>query len=75
VHRAASGWLELGHPDARLWVARVAPGATVTVPPGLLIVRGMDDVVVEQQAGRPVEGPGMVLVWGLDAARPDWARS
>ncbi len=75
VHSAASGWVELGRPDARLWLARAAPGATVSAPPGLLVVRGVDDVVVEHQAGRPVEGPGAVLVWQLDVARPDWARS
>ena len=75
VHRAPSGWVDLGRADARLWLARVAPVATVTVPPGLLVVRGVDDVVVEQQPGRQVEGPGAVLVWQLDTARPDWASS
>jgi redox-sensitive bicupin YhaK (pirin superfamily) len=74
VHRAASGWVELGRTDARLWVARVAPGERVDVPAGLLIVRGRDGVVVEQQAGRAVAGPGVLLVWALDAGRPEWAR-
>jgi redox-sensitive bicupin YhaK (pirin superfamily) len=73
VHRGPSGWLDLGRPDARLWVARVAPGESVTVPAGLLVVRGVDDVLVEQQSGRRVEGPGAVLVWQLDTARPEWA--
>ena len=73
VHRAASGWVDLGRPDARLWVARPGPGSSVTVPPGLLLVRGVDGVLVEQQAGRDVEGPAAVLVWQLDVERPAWA--
>jgi quercetin 2,3-dioxygenase len=73
VHRAAAGWVDLGRPDARLWLARPAPGKSVTAPAGLLVVRGVDGVVVEQQAGRSVEGPGAVLVWQLDSARPAWA--
>jgi quercetin 2,3-dioxygenase len=73
VHRAVSGWVDLGRPDARLWTARIAPGAPVDVPPGLLVARGVDGVVVEHQTGRTVEEPGLVLVWQLDAARPAWA--
>ncbi|SOE02973.1 pirin family protein [Blastococcus haudaquaticus] len=73
VHCAASGWVDLGRPDARLWVARPGPGASVTVPPGLLLVRGVDGVLVEQQAGRDVAGPAAVLVWQLDVGRPAWA--
>lgn len=74
VHRAASGWIDLGRTDARLWVARVRPGASVTVPTGLLVLRGADGVVLEQQAGRRVSEPGVALVWQLDTARPSWAR-
>jgi len=73
VHRGARGWLELDRPDARLWVTRVAPGVPVDVPPGLLVARGRDGVVVEEQDGRTVEEPGLVLVWQLDDARPAWA--
>jgi redox-sensitive bicupin YhaK (pirin superfamily) len=73
VQRAAGGWVDLHRPDAGLWLARVPSGQSVAVPPGLLLVRGMDDVLVEQQAGRTVEGPGMVLVWQLDTGRPVWA--
>jgi quercetin 2,3-dioxygenase len=73
VHRGAEGWVDLGRTDARLWVARVAPGVPVDVPPGLLLARGVDGVLVEQQAGRTVAEPGLVLVWQLDAARPSWA--
>jgi redox-sensitive bicupin YhaK (pirin superfamily) len=73
VHRAATGWVDLGRTDARLWLARAVPGQAVTVPAGLLVARGIDGVVVEQQAGRTVEGPGALLVWQLDTARPAWA--
>ena len=74
VHGAAEGWVDLGRADARLWVARVAPGVPVDVPPGLLVARGVDGVLVEQQAGRTVGEPGLVLVWQLDDSRPTWAR-
>jgi redox-sensitive bicupin YhaK (pirin superfamily) len=73
VHRGAEGWVDLRRPDARLWVGRARPGEDVVVPPGLLIVRGVDGVVVEQQDGGPVRGPGALLVWQLDAGRPAWA--
>ena len=73
VERAADGWIDLRRPDARLWLARVRPGETVDVPPGLLVVRGADGVLVEQQAGRTVAEPGAVLVWQLDTGRPAWA--
>jgi len=73
VHRAADGWVDLGRTDARLWVARVAPGVPVDVPAGLLVARGVDGVLVEQQGGRTVAEPGLVLVWQLDVARPAWA--
>ena len=73
VHRAVSGWVDLHRPDARLWVARLVSGVPVEVPPGLLVARGVDGVLVEQQEGRTVEEPGLVLVWQLDAARPAWA--
>jgi quercetin 2,3-dioxygenase len=71
VHRAASGWLDLGRPDARLWLARVTPGDAV--PAGLLVLRGADRVLVEQQPGREVEDAGIALVWQLETARPGWA--
>jgi redox-sensitive bicupin YhaK (pirin superfamily) len=75
VRRAAAGWVDLRRPDARLWVARVRPGEEVPVPPGLLVLRGIDDVLVERQAGRTVRGPGAVLVWQLDTGRPAWAEA
>ena len=70
---AASGWVDLRRRDARLWLARLRPGESLAVPAGLLVVRGVDDVLVEQQDGRRVEGPGVLMVWQLDAARPAWA--
>jgi redox-sensitive bicupin YhaK (pirin superfamily) len=73
VHRAASGWVDLDRSDARLWIARVVPGVPVDVPPGLLVARGRDGVLVQQQAGRSVGEPGLVLVWQLDVGRPSWA--
>lgn len=73
VHRAPRGWVELGRSDARLWVARVQPGESVTAPAGLLVLRGAGRVVVEQQLGGPITDPGAVLVWQLDTARPAWA--
>ena len=71
VHRAVTGWLDLGRPDARLWLSRVAPGDAV--PAGVLVLRGADRVLVEEQTGREVEEPGMALVWQLQTARPAWA--
>ena len=73
VLRVEGGWADLRRPDARLWLARVPAGQTVEVPPGLLVVRGVDDVLVEQQTGRDVAGPAAVLVWQLDTERPAWA--
>jgi redox-sensitive bicupin YhaK (pirin superfamily) len=73
VHRGASGWLDLGRPDARVWVGRPAAGRSVDVPAGLMVVRGVDDVLVERQSGRTVSGPAAVLVWQLETARPVWA--
>jgi redox-sensitive bicupin YhaK (pirin superfamily) len=73
VHRVAAGWVDLRRPDARLWVGRARPGEDVEVPPGLLVARGVDGVVVEQQDGGDVSGPAVVLVWQLDTSRPDWA--
>jgi hypothetical protein len=73
VHRAASGWVDLRRPDVRLWLARPRPGEQVTVPPGLLVVRGVDGVLVEPRDGGTVRGPAAVLVWQLDTGRPAWA--
>ncbi|UOY03115.1 pirin family protein [Blastococcus sp. PRF04-17] len=73
VHRAVSGWVDLGRTDARVWITRVAPGRSVDVPDGLLVVRGIDEAMVEQQSGRSVSGPAAVLVWRLETTRPTWA--
>jgi quercetin 2,3-dioxygenase len=73
VHRAPRGWVDLHRSDARLWVARALPGESVTAPAGLLVLRGADRVVVDQQSGGPVSESGVALVWQLDTARPAWA--
>jgi quercetin 2,3-dioxygenase len=73
VRPAVDGWVDLGRTDVRLWATRQLPGASVTVPAGLLVHREAAGVVVEQQAGRRITEPGMVLVWQLETARPAWA--
>jgi quercetin 2,3-dioxygenase len=73
VRREVSGWVDLDRPDVRVWIGRVPQERSVDVPAGLLVVRGVDDVLVEQQPGRTVSGPAAVLVWELETARPAWA--
>ncbi|MGY1711272.1 pirin family protein [Geodermatophilus sp. SYSU D00758] len=74
VHRAARGWVDLGRPDARLWVAALAPGERVAAPAGLLVLARAEGTTLTRQDGGPVEGPATALVWALDTGRPDWAR-
>jgi quercetin 2,3-dioxygenase len=62
------GWLDLGRPDARLWVG----GAGPDVPAGLRVVVRDGEVTAQPGAG-PVPGPAVVCVWQLDATRPAWA--
>jgi redox-sensitive bicupin YhaK (pirin superfamily) len=69
VHRAVAGWVDLARDDARLWVGRTP----ASVPAGLLLLRGAESVLVEQQAGRMVAERGVALVWQLDTGRPAWA--
>jgi quercetin 2,3-dioxygenase len=72
VRTAAAGWVDLGRPDARLWMGAVAAGESVEPPSGLrVVVRG--DVVTAAPASGPVTGPATVCVWQLDVARPAWA--
>jgi redox-sensitive bicupin YhaK (pirin superfamily) len=73
VRRGVSGWVDLARADARLWVARAAPGQALDAPAGLLVFRGVEDARVAQHDGGPVEGPGQVLVWQVDTGRPAWA--
>lgn len=75
VLAAAAGWIDLGRPDARLWVARLAPGTRAAVPAGLRIVAGSGPATVaEAEAGEVRAGePCTVVVWALDRARPAWA--
>jgi hypothetical protein len=64
-----TGWVDLGRPDARLWVGPAGPG----VPAGLRVtVR--DGAVTAGSGQGPVPGPATVCVWQLDASRPSWAR-
>lgn len=63
-----TGWVDLGRPDARLWLGAAGPA----VPPGLRVVARGDEVTVAPGAG-PVIGPATVRVWQLDASRPAWA--
>jgi hypothetical protein len=75
VHRAVSGWLPLNRPDARLWLAQPAPGDTVEVPPGLLLVAGEDGVAVVEPPVSSFRADDAVtlLAWQVDATRPSWA--
>jgi len=63
-----TGWVDLGRPDARLWLGPAGPA----VPPGLRVVARGEEVTAEQGTGA-VTGPATVCVWQLDAARPAWA--
>jgi quercetin 2,3-dioxygenase len=57
---AAAGWVDLGRPDARLWLG------TGAAPEGLRIGVGPEPAVVG-------EDDGPVVVWQVTAARPAWA--
>jgi quercetin 2,3-dioxygenase len=72
---APRGWVDLERADALLWVARLAPGSSVSAPAGLRIDAGPDDVVVAERPAEEVraDGPTTVLVWQLETARPAWA--
>ncbi|MGY1913999.1 pirin family protein [Blastococcus sp. SYSU DS0973] len=75
VHRAAGGWLDLGRDDARLWVGRTVQGEEVTPPAGVVLVAGAAGVLVHE-AGPVRAGEAVTLVvWQVDAGRPDWAES
>jgi quercetin 2,3-dioxygenase len=75
VHRGPSGWVELGRPDARLWVHQADAGEQVDLPPGLLVVAGEAGAVVDRQPGPAFRATGRatVLVWQLETTRPAWA--
>ncbi|MEU2348816.1 pirin family protein [Modestobacter sp. NPDC049651] len=65
---AAAGWVDLGRPDARLWVGSGADD----VPPGLRVVCRDGEVTAAPGTG-PVPGPAVVCVWQLVTTRPAWA--
>jgi hypothetical protein len=64
--------LDLGRPDARLWIARVVPGTPLEVPPGLRVVAGPDRTRIVSAVPVPGAG-GTVVVWQFDTGRPAWA--
>jgi hypothetical protein len=71
-----SGWVDLGRPDALLWVARPAPGTAVRAPAGLQLRAGPDGVTAGERPAEEVAAGGgvtTVVVWQLDRGRPAWA--
>jgi quercetin 2,3-dioxygenase len=69
VVRLAEGWVDLGRPDARLWVGR----GDVIAPAGLVLEVRPDEIrVARRDAEAPVAG-GVTVVWELDNSRPAWA--
>ncbi|MGY1668153.1 hypothetical protein ACI79O_19955, partial [Geodermatophilus sp. SYSU D00696] len=55
---APRGWVDLGRPDARLWLGSGAGGEDGPgVPDGVVLC----------------PGGGRVVVWQVDPARPAWA--
>jgi quercetin 2,3-dioxygenase len=72
LRAAPAGWVDLGRPDAALWLARLDAGRTAGTPPGLRLVARAGVVTVDPDGG-PVTGPATVCVWRLDATRPAWA--
>jgi redox-sensitive bicupin YhaK (pirin superfamily) len=71
VRLRPTGWVDLGRPDARLWVGRL-DGGTHEVPGGLRVVVRDGEVTAEPGEGL-LTGPATVFVWQLDATRPAWA--
>ena len=72
VVRRPSGWVDLGRPDARLWLGSVPPG-THEVPAGLRVVVRDGEVTAGPGEGA-LSGGAFVCVWQLDTARPAWAQ-
>ncbi len=52
VHRGASGWVDLDRPDARLWLARIAPGDVRAGGPAGAARRGPASSSSSSPAGR-----------------------
>jgi quercetin 2,3-dioxygenase len=75
VRSVPAGWIDLGRPDARLWVRRLGSGEEADVPAGLLVLAGPAGTRPGRQGGGPVRGPGTAVVWQLDTSRPAWAES
>ena len=68
VVRRPSGWVELGRPDARLWLGSPADPA----PEGLRLGVTADGVLVDDAASAQAVVVREV-VWELDRSRPAWA--
>ena len=74
VHRGASGWVDLGRPDAALWIGQAEPGVPVDVPAGLLLLAGAETSVGRHDGGEVVPAEdGALLLWQLATGRPAWA--
>lgn len=74
VHRAVAGPVDLGRPDAVLWVRRAAPGVPVEVPAGLLLQAGARTTAGRHDGGQVVPSEQVTLVlWQLETGRPAWA--
>ena len=76
VHPRPDGWVELGRPDARLWLAALSEGERAELPEGLQLVVSATDTQVTHGTGGAFTAKEelTVLVWQLDVARPAWAR-
>lgn len=76
VVRAAAGWVDVGRPDAALWIGRAAPDRPADVPAGYRVELPDEGGAVagDSPAGRLAPAaPATVLVWRVDRARPAWA--
>ncbi len=74
VRRGVSGGVDLGRPDAGLWVAQGRPGVAVDVPAGLLLQAGDRTSVTSHEGGAVVPAEAVTLVlWQLATGRPAWA--
>lgn len=74
VHPDVAGWVDLGRPDAALWVSRAPAGVPVAVPAGLLLQAGAETTVVRHEGGDVVPPADVtLLLWRLDTGRPAWA--
>ena len=70
VVRDATGWVDLGRSDARLWLGKDEGRA----PAGLVLEVDRDGLRMTRRTTEgPVSAGVAVVVWQVDAARPAWA--